>query len=141
MDMVPVGAAALGVPSSTAPFSGFLGSAIVQRDRLVLPEQQGLLQGFYTAHAPAQAITELACPKVKGAWHIPAGSSSRLVPMFWAHPDRTGSGSCRQSLDVTQFMSGTGAAYPCSEGSECDTTGSGVGGDMLALCPLLWHSD
>lgn len=36
-------------------------------------------------------------------------------------------------------MSGTGAAYPCSKGGECDTTGSGVGGDMLALCPLLWH--
>lgn len=46
--MVSVGGAALGVLSSTPPFSGSLGSAIVQRDQLLLPEQ-GLPRGFYTA--------------------------------------------------------------------------------------------
>lgn len=52
-------------------------------------------RAFIQQCAPAQAITGLACPKVKGAWHIPTGSSCRLVPLFRAHPDRTGSGSCK----------------------------------------------
>ena len=46
--MVPVEGAVLGVPSSTPPFSGSLGSAIAQRHQLLLLEQ-GVLQGFYTA--------------------------------------------------------------------------------------------
>lgn len=70
---------------------------------------------------------------------MPTGSPFRLVPVFWTHPDRMGSGSQRQSLDVTHSVSGKGAVCFCSMGG-CDTTGSEVGGDMLALCPLLRHS-
>lgn len=40
---------------------------------------------------------------------------------------------------MTHSVSGKGAVCSCPKGG-CDTTGSRVGGDVLALCPLLRHS-
>lgn len=137
MDMVPVEGAALVVPSSTSPFPGSLGSAIAQRDQLVLL-QQGLLQGLLYSNVlpPKQSLGwHVLRSKVHGTFllALPAGS----CPCFGHTQTGQARDPARQSLDATRFTSGKGSAYPCSKGGERGTTatGSGAGRDMLAVCP------